>query len=110
MHDLSKVRRVLIINLKYIGDVLLSTPVIEAIKKERKNISIAMLVNEGTETTLYNNPDLDEIFVINSRWRWGRQLKLIRTIRSCFFVFLFLRRGGGPAAVLGRFLGLKKSI
>jgi predicted lipopolysaccharide heptosyltransferase III len=110
MHDLSKVRRVLIINLKYIGDVLLSTPVIEAIKKERKNISIAMLVNEGTETTLYNNPDLDEIFVINSRWRWGRQLKLIRTIRSFNFDLSLDLTDGDRAAILGRLCGIKYRI
>jgi ADP-heptose:LPS heptosyltransferase len=82
MLELSTVRKILIINLKYIGDVLLCTPVVEALKNDLKNVSIAMLVNEGTEPVLYNNPYLDGIFVINSKWRVRRQFNLIRMLRS----------------------------
>ena len=68
-------RNVLIIKLRYIGDVLLATPTVRAIKAARPDVRVTMMVNRGTEDVLSGNPDLDEIMVLNtgslaSQWRF----------------------------------------
>ncbi|MBA0915394.1 MAG: hypothetical protein H0Z54_06480, partial [Nitrospira sp.] len=59
MHNL------LIIKLRYIGDVLLATPTLRALKAARPDVRITMMVNRGTEGVLSGNPDIDEILVLD---------------------------------------------
>jgi len=66
---------ILIIKLRYIGDVLLATPTVRAIKAARPDVRVTMMVNRGTEDVLSGNPDLDEIMVLNkgslaAQWRF----------------------------------------
>ena len=56
---------ILIIKLRYIGDVLLATPTVRAIKAARPDIRVTMMVNRGTEDVLSGNPNLDEIIVLD---------------------------------------------
>jgi heptosyltransferase-3 len=67
-------RNVLIIKLRYIGDVLLATPTVRAIKAARPDVRITMMVNRGTEDVLSGNQDIDEIVVLDkgslaAQWR-----------------------------------------
>jgi len=67
-------RSVLIIKLRYIGDVLLATPTVRAIKAARPDVRVTMMVNRGTEDVLSGNPDIDEIVVLDkeslaAQWR-----------------------------------------
>lgn len=66
---------VLIIKLRYIGDVLLATPTIRAIKAARPDVRVTMMVNRGTEDLLFENPDVDEIVIVDkgsllAQWRF----------------------------------------
>jgi heptosyltransferase III len=68
------VRNVLIIKLRYIGDVLLATPTVCAIKAARPDVRVTMMVNRGTEDVLSGNPEVDEIVVLDkgslaAQWR-----------------------------------------
>jgi heptosyltransferase-3 len=68
------VRNVLIIKLRYIGDVLLATPTVRAIKAVRPDVRVTMMVNRGSEDVLSGNPDLDDIMVLDkgslaAQWR-----------------------------------------
>jgi predicted lipopolysaccharide heptosyltransferase III len=56
---------ILVIKLRYIGDVLLATPTVRAIKAARPNVRVTMMVNRGTEDVLSGNPDVDEIMVLD---------------------------------------------
>ena len=65
---------VLIIKLRYIGDVLLATPTLRAIKSARPDVRVTMMVNCGSEDVLFGNPDLDEVLVLDkgslaAQWR-----------------------------------------
>ena len=67
-------RNILVIKLRYIGDVLLATPTVRAIKAARPDVRVTMMVNRGTEDVLSGNPDLDEIMVLDkgslaAQWR-----------------------------------------
>src|SRR5262249_318871 len=74
-------RNVLIIKLRYIGDVLLATPALRAIKAPRTNVRITMMVNRGTEEVLSGNPDVDEIVVLD-KGSLTAQSRLIAGLRG----------------------------
>lgn len=58
-------RRVLVIALRYLGDVLLATPIARTVKQRWPACQVDMLVFRGSEAMLEGNPDLHA--VIGSR-------------------------------------------
>lgn len=62
-------RKILIIKMSSLGDVILSTPVAKAIKELEPDAFIGWLVEERNREVLENNPFVDEIFT------WDRTLK-----------------------------------
>jgi heptosyltransferase III len=75
------VKNILIIKLRYIGDVLLATPTLRAIKVTQPDARVTMMVNRGTEDVLSGNPDLDEIIVLD-KGSLAAQSRLISGLRS----------------------------
>jgi heptosyltransferase-3 len=75
------VKNILIIKLRYIGDVLLATPTLRAIKVTQLDARVTMMVNRGTEDVLSGNPDLDEIIVLD-KGSLAAQSRLISGLRS----------------------------
>lgn len=73
-------QRILIIQTAFIGDVILATPVIEALRKKHPDAEITILVRRGNESLLINHPDLNEVLV----WDKGKSkyLNLLRLIRK----------------------------
>lgn len=55
--------RILVIKLKHIGDVLMATPAISAIRERFPNAYISVLVRKGTEEMVTGNPKIDEVIV-----------------------------------------------
>jgi predicted lipopolysaccharide heptosyltransferase III len=78
------VKRILLIKLRYIGDVVLSTPLIPLLRKQFPEASITFLVNPGTESVLIGNPHLEEIRVI-PRDGWVSQLGFLQKLRQARF-------------------------
>jgi predicted lipopolysaccharide heptosyltransferase III len=72
---------ILIIKLRYIGDVLLATPTVRAIKAARPEVRVTMMVNRGTEDVLSANPDVDEIMVLD-KGSLTAQSRLIAGLRG----------------------------
>ncbi|HET9961233.1 MAG TPA: putative lipopolysaccharide heptosyltransferase III [Nitrospiraceae bacterium] len=71
---------ILVIKLRHIGDVLLSTPVVRSLRKAFPHARLTMLVNRGTEAVLRNNSDLDEIkfaekSTLVGQWRFMQALR-----------------------------------
>jgi ADP-heptose:LPS heptosyltransferase len=53
-------RRILVINLKFMGDLLIATPVLRALRAAHPDAYVAVLVRKGYEGVLTGNPDVDE--------------------------------------------------
>ncbi len=58
-------KKILIIKLGAIGDVLRTTPVLQALKEKYKNCSITWLVKEESRDILSNNPYIDRLWIYN---------------------------------------------
>jgi len=63
INELSKSKRILIIRLSSLGDILLSTPLIRAIKSRFPQIEIDFVLREQYTDTLKLNPHLNKIFL-----------------------------------------------
>jgi heptosyltransferase-3 len=109
MFDLRAVRNILIIKLRYIGDVVLTTPAVEALDRALPDATIDMLVNEGTEEVLRNNPHVDAVRVVPRSMGW-RQIGLIRELRRRRYDLILDLTDGDRAAILGFLSGAPRRV
>ena len=65
--DHDKIKRVLIVELKLIGDILVTTPSIKAIKKRYPDSKITMMVPPRMEPIITNNPNINKIISISNK-------------------------------------------
>lgn len=76
--------KVLVIQIKMIGDVLASTVICEAIKKQHPNCEVHYLIQKNTFPVVENNPFIDKVLFfeesnykgISGLFRLGTELKL----------------------------------
>lgn len=88
--------RILLIKLKHIGDALMMTPTIHAVKSAYPEARVCVLVRAGTESILAGCADLDAIYLSeppekNKRRKntVGRALYLWRALRRERFDYVF---------------------
>lgn len=75
-------KRFLIIQTAFLGDVILATPVLSELKRIYPDSSIDIVVRKGNEALLQNNFNVDTIFVWNKKeGKYKSLIKLIRKIR-----------------------------
>ena len=92
-------RNVLIIKLRYIGDVLLATLTARAIKSARPEVRVTMLVTRGTEDVLFGNPDIDEVLILDKD-SLAAQWQIITGLRRRRFDIVLDLTDGDRAAFL----------
>jgi heptosyltransferase-3 len=91
--------RVLVVVLRRLGDVLLTTPLIRSLKEAYPRASIDALVFAGTEGILTGNPDLREIIAIPQRPRFGETLSLMMRLFRRYDLALSAQTGDRPTAL-----------
>jgi len=95
---------ILVIKLRYIGDVLLATPVLRALRERFPDARITMTVNPGTEDMLRWNPDINDVLVV-SRGGLAAQIRFLREIRRRRFDCVIDLSDGDRSAILAGFSG-----
>lgn len=92
-------RNLLIIKLRHIGDVLLSTPVLRALRDAYPDARLTMLVNRGTEGILLHNPNVDEVLCVE-KGPWQAQVNFVRMLRRRRFDCVIDLTDGDRSAVI----------
>jgi predicted lipopolysaccharide heptosyltransferase III len=92
-------RHILAIKLRYLGDVLLATPTLHALKTAYPHARLSVLVNRGTEDILRANPDVDEIILLD-RGSIVQQSRFVWKIRRRGFDTVVDLTDGDRAAFL----------
>ncbi|MCK4648201.1 hypothetical protein KAT51_01635, partial [bacterium] len=112
--NLGKVKKILVIKFKYMGDVLLMVPTIRALRERFPKAHIACLVNKGTEEMLTGNPLIDEILTFNRPIKKLPRIKKIieslkwaKSIRDKRFDLVVDLGGGDRGAVISFVSGAK---
>ncbi|OGW31398.1 MAG: hypothetical protein A2X54_03060 [Nitrospirae bacterium GWF2_44_13] len=104
--NFSGIKKILVIKLRHIGDVLLSVPVFRALRENFPEAHIAALVNSGTEEALDSSPFINEIIVfdrgikkMNLLQKYTKEISVLRMIRRKGFDMAVDLTGGDRAAI-----------
>ncbi|NWF51408.1 MAG: glycosyltransferase family 9 protein [Ignavibacteriaceae bacterium] len=78
-NEIIKYKKILIIRLSSLGDILLTTPMIRALKNLNSSFEIDFLLKENYRDTLVYNPNLAELLILKSNSEnWNEIRKKIR--------------------------------
>jgi heptosyltransferase III len=91
--------RVLVVILRRLGDVLLTTPLIRSVKRAYPQAAIDVMVFAGTEGILAGNPDVGEIISIPQRPSFASTLALIAKLFRRYDLALSVQTGDRPTAL-----------
>ncbi len=107
--DWSKVRKVLLIRLRSIGDTVLSTPSLFALRRFLPDAEIDILVEDWVAPVLNNHPHLDNVVVLE-RGGFVTRARVAREIRSTGYDVVYNLHGGTTATFLTRASGARHRV
>jgi len=122
LNEFKDVKKILVIKLRHIGDVLLTVPAIRALKESFPGARVSALVNSGTEDMLTLNPLLEEVIPFDRGATLsvtGRgpapaclkrgmvEVKFVRALRARGFDMTVDLTGGDRPALLGVLIGAR---
>jgi lipopolysaccharide heptosyltransferase II len=97
--------KILLIRLRLIGDVVFTTPVLRALKRQFPDAHLTYLVEREAAAIVEGHPDLDEVIVV-PRTRGVRRLiddvRLARRLRQARFDIAIDLHGGPRSSLLTR--------
>jgi heptosyltransferase-3 len=97
--------RILVIAMRRLGDVLLTTPLVRSLKRGVPGARVDMLVFRGTEGMLAGNPDIDRVRTVATRPTPAETLALIRSLWRQYDLAISTQTGDRPtflAFIAGR--------
>ena len=80
--DPSSIKKFLVIRLRRIGDVIMTTPAVSALRKAFPDAFISYVVEEPYRELVEGNPDINEVIVLEKNQSLRDFLGLIRKIRK----------------------------
>ncbi len=109
--DLSTLHRVLVVKLRHLGDVLLTSPVFTVLKNHAPTLEIDALVYRDTESMLSGHPAISNVYTIDRGWKqqeWTSRLahewRLLRDLRKRHYDLIIHLTENSRGAVLGLLL------
>lgn len=107
--------KILIFRPDHIGDLLLTTPALYALRKAKPRAHIGVLTSSWSSPILMGNPDIDDILICDLPWldrgenpSWLPLLPTIHQIRSQQYDHILNFRIAAKAAAFSRLLGAKE--
>jgi heptosyltransferase-3 len=86
--ELKNVRHIAVLKMRNIGDVLMATPALRALRETFPEARITVFVNSGTEAMLARNPHIDEVVIYQRHEagasifrRLAAELRFLRALR-----------------------------
>ena len=111
------VKKILVIKLRHIGDVLLTVPAIRALKETFPDSSISVLVNSDTKNVLEDNPLIDNLIVFDRNIknlkpfkRYMKEISFFKQIKSKKFDMTVDLTSGDRAAIISLISGARYRI
>lgn len=107
---LENVKRVLVVKLRHIGDVLMMTPMLRALKDAMPEAEITAVVPDGMEDLLAHNPCVNEILTFRKGSGLIEDLKLLKSLRDKKFNIAINMTEGDRGAIMCLASGAKIRI
>jgi heptosyltransferase-2 len=80
-----KIKKILIIRTDRIGDVILSTPTVRALRENFPKSFIGFLTTSYTEELVCENKDINEIIVYERKWSLIQKINFIKKLKNYKF-------------------------
>ena len=106
-----KIKRILIVEVNWLGDVLFSTPFIKAVRERFKDAYIACMLPPRPREILEYNPRIDEIIIYDEKARHRSilgKLRFILSLRKKRFDFAILLHRSFTRTLLTYLSGIKE--
>ena len=107
--DWSEVRKVLLVRLRSIGDTVLATPSLFALKRFLPNVTVDILVEDWVAPVLENHPHVDNVVVLE-RDGFMSRARLARELRAANYDVVYNLHGGTTATFLTRATGARHRV
>jgi len=108
--DHSQIKKILLIRLRRIGDVILTTPAISALRQGLPTASISYIIERPYRELVEGNPNLDKVIVLEKKQSLRGFLKLIRLIRKEKYDVVLDFHGGPRASLITLFSKAKLKV
>ncbi len=102
--DWARVRRVLVVRLRSIGDTVLTTPTLAALRRFLPEAKIDILLEDWVAPLLTGHTDIDEVVTIR-RGDTMNRVRAVRGLRQRKYDVVFNLHGGTTATLLTRATG-----
>ena len=89
-------QKILVISLRYFGDVLLTTPLVRSLRHGHPGAHIDVLVFAGTEGMLEGNPDVRGVVTVAERPSGAEQRALLRNLWRGYDLAVIAETGDRP--------------
>jgi len=107
--DWSNVRKVLLVRLRSIGDTVLSTPSLYALRRFLPHAQIDILVEDWVAPVLNGHPHVDNVVVLERAGMISRA-RVARQIRATGYDVVYNLHGGTTATFLTRATGARHRV
>lgn len=104
-----RVERVLVVKLRSIGDTVLSTPSLFALKRFLPNASIDILLEDWVAPVLDGHPHVDNILTI-TKGSTAARVRMVRRLRANRYDVVYNLHGGTTATMLAWASGAKHRV
>ncbi len=103
MHFQSKEMNILVISLSNIGDAVLTTALLEALKKKYPQARIDVLLSERSKPVFLSRPDIRELIVFDKKSSFKEKILLFKGLRRSRYSFVVdLRNTMGAYYIKGK--------
>ena len=107
--DWSAVSKVLLVRLRSIGDTVLATPSLFALKRFLPNVAVDILVEDWVAPLLNNQPHVDNVIVLE-RGGFLARARVARELRAANYDVVYNLHGGTTATFLTRATGARHRV
>jgi heptosyltransferase-2 len=107
--DIGNINRILVRSTNWVGDAILTTPAVRAVRKNFPEAKVTILAKPWVAPVFYNNPDIDHIMVYDSEGKhngWSGKVRLSRSLRKGKFDLAVLLQNAFEAALLAYLAGI----
>lgn len=102
--------RILVIQLRQIGDVLLTTPLLRALRQYYPYSAIACAIEASPARVLRGNRDVDDLLMRPHPATWRQELQFLRRVRQRRFDVVVDLMGNPRSAMMARVSGAKHRV
>jgi heptosyltransferase-2 len=111
--DVGDVKRIIIRSTNWVGDAVLTTPAVRAVRKNFPDAEITILAKPWVAPIFYNNPHIDHVihYEADGRHRgWLGKVRLVKALRKGKFDLAILFQNAFEAAILHYLAGVPNRL